>query len=181
MRMNYFNSGIFVFLMLFHFSAGAQQQYIIIGWNDLGMHCSNKDFSKLVILPPYNNIRAQVIRVGDDQNLPVIETTGFKVTYEIPGNTYSVGKTNFWDYEDKLFGQNLEPNIGLTGAGLSGDMSINENYFYVDGVPLTPYQDADLQHEDPYQLGLLRVYSGSGALLASTQPVIPVSKRNKLR
>jgi len=27
-------------------------EYIVIAWNDLGMHCSNKDFSKMAILPP---------------------------------------------------------------------------------------------------------------------------------
>ncbi|MBK7092875.1 MAG: hypothetical protein IPH59_14345 [bacterium] len=98
------------------------QSHIIIGWNDLGMHCSNQDFSKLVVLPPFNNVRAQVVRVGDATHLPVVETTGFHVTYEIPGNTYSIGKTNFWDWEDQIFGVNLAPNIELTGNGLSGTM-----------------------------------------------------------
>jgi hypothetical protein len=151
------------------------QDYIIIGWNDLGMHCSNKDFSTLVILPPYNNIMAQAIRVGDSTHLPVVMTTGFNVTYEIPNNTYSVGKTNFWDYEDQLFGVNLDPNIGLTGNGLTGNMSIVDNHFLVTGVPLTPYPDSDLIHEDPFQLGLLQLYDPGALLSASTQLVVPVS------
>lgn len=153
------------------------QEYIVIGWNDLGMHCCNKDFSTMAILPPYNNLRAQVVQVGDANSNPAVLTTGFNVSYEIPGNTYSVGKTNFWDYEDQLFGVNLEPNVGLTGAGLSGDMQVqaNENYFYVDGVPLTPYIDSDLQNEDPFQLALLTLSDGNGQTLASTQPVAPVS------
>jgi hypothetical protein len=151
------------------------QNYILIGWNDLGMHCGNKDFSTLVVLPPYNNIHAQAIQVGDANNPPVIVTTGFRVTYEIPGNTYSVGKTNFWDYEDQLFGVNLAPNIGLTGSGLSGEMSAIDDYFIVTGVPLTPYTDADLINEDPYQLGLLKLYTLAGDSLAYSQPVVPVS------
>ncbi|MFH2055623.1 MAG: dockerin type I repeat-containing protein [bacterium] len=151
------------------------QSHLIIGWNDLGMHCSNKDFSKLVVLPPYNNIRAQVIQVGDAENLPVVVTTDLQVTYEIPGNTYSVGKTNFWDYEDQLFGVSLPDNIGLTGEGLTGTMTAHENYFHVEGVPITPYVDADLVNEDPFQLGLLKVYDQSMQLLATTQPVVPVS------
>ena len=151
------------------------QDYIIIGWNDLGMHCSNKYYSTFVVLPPYNNIRAQVIQVGDSNHLPVVVTSDFQVTYEIPGNTYSVGKTDFWDYEDQLFGVNLPPNIGLTGVGLTGNMDTTENYYHVEGVPLTPYQDNDLLHEDPFQLGLLKLYNSSGQFLASTQPVIPVS------
>ncbi|MEW6050248.1 MAG: hypothetical protein AB1644_04200 [Candidatus Zixiibacteriota bacterium] len=153
----------------------AAQEYIIIGWNDLGMHCSNRDFSKLVVLPPFNNVRAQVIRVGDSLNLPAVMTANLRVTYEIPGNTCSVGKTNFWDFEDQIFGVNLPPNIGLTGSGLSGEMAPVENYFHVTGVPITPYTDADLANEDPFQLGLLTLYTNGGQMLATAPPVVPVS------
>ena len=27
-------------------------KYIVVAWNDLGMHCANKDFSNMAILPP---------------------------------------------------------------------------------------------------------------------------------
>ncbi|MCB2231707.1 hypothetical protein KQH82_13390 [bacterium] len=164
-----------VLLFLLVTTSISAQDYIIIGWNDLGMHCSNKDFSTLVILPPYNNVRAQVIRVGTDTTLPSVVTTGFRVSYDIPGNTYSVGKTNFWSWEDQIFGVNLPDNIGLTGAGLSGDMEAHENYFKVEGIPITPFVDADLINEDPFQLGLLQVYESESQLLASAQPVVPVS------
>lgn len=165
---------VFIFLMLLT-PLVYGENYIVLGWNDLGMHCSNRDFSTLVILPPYNNVRAQVIQVGDATHLPVVTTTGLSITYEIPGNTYSIGKTNFWDYEDQLFGVQLAPNIGLTGEGLTGSMHTVDNYFHVEGIPITPYTDADLVHEDPFQLGLLQVYDASQNLLASTQPVVPVS------
>jgi hypothetical protein len=150
-------------------------QYIVIGWNDLGMHCANKDFSKICVLPPYNNMKAEIIKVGNADNLPELMTTGYSVTYEVPGNTYSVGKTNFWSYEDQLFGVNLPDNIGLTGVGLSGNMGIIENNFHVEGIPVTPYTDANLITEDPFQLALLKAFDGQNNLLASTQPVIPVS------
>jgi hypothetical protein len=81
-------------LLLFLAAALSAEQYVLIGWNDLGMHCSNQDFSTFVVLPPFNNVRAQVIRVGDSLTPPAVVTTGLHVTYEIPGNTYSVGKTN---------------------------------------------------------------------------------------
>ena len=164
-----------VFCLLVLASSIVAQNYIIIGWNDLGMHCSNKDFSKLVVLPPFNNVRAQAIKIGDATHLPEIVTTGFHVTYEIPGNTYSVGKTNFWDWEDRIFGVNLAPNVGLTGNGLTGNMVINTNYFSASGVPITPYTDADLIHEDPFQLGLLKLYDAANQQLATAPPVVPVS------
>lgn len=150
-------------------------QYVVISWNDLGMHCANKDFHNLSILPPYNNVKSHVILRGTSTSLPQVITSGVTVTYEIPGNTYSVGKTNFWDYANQLFGVQLQPNIGLTGAGLSGSMAVSGNVFHVDGIPLTPYMDNNLVTENPFQLGLIKVYDLSNVELASTQPVIPVS------
>ncbi len=117
---------ILVFPFVFASSVG--DEYIIISWNDLGMHCSNKDFSKFAVLPPYNNLKAQVIKKGTATTLPEVVTTGVNVQYSIPGNTYSVGKTNFWSYSQQLFGVTLAPNIGLTGVGLTGVMLPNENY-----------------------------------------------------
>ncbi len=167
---------VFGLLNIFIFSQTVTaQDYIVIGWNDLGMHCCNQDFSTISILPPYNNIFAQVIQKGNASDPPHIITQNITVTYEIPGNTYSVGKTNFWDYEDKLFGVNLDPNMGLEGHGLSGNLDQQSDHFSAFGVPLTPYTDTDLQHEDAYQLGLIRVYDTGSNLLAETQPVIPVS------
>lgn len=151
------------------------QDYIIIGWNDLGMHCANQDFSTFVVLPPFNNIHAQVIRIGDAFNPPAIVTSNVHITYEIPGNTYSVGKTNFWDYEFQIFGVDLPPNIGLTGNGMTGNMTAVDNYFVVTGVPITPYTDSDLINEDPFQLGLLKLYDQAEQLLATAPPVVPVS------
>lgn len=150
-------------------------EYIVVGWNDLGMHCANQDFSKIVVLPPYNTLMAQVIKKGSDTSLPQVITNGISLTYEIPGNTYSVGKTNFWDYEDLLFGVDLPDNIGLTGAGLSGEMEVHENYFIIEGIPITPYTDDNLLTEDPYQLALLQVYDDLNVNIAFTEPVIPVS------
>jgi hypothetical protein len=149
--------------------------YIVIAWNDLGMHCANKYFGNMCILPPYNNQHVQVIKVGTISSLPQITTFGMKVTYEIPGNTYSVGKTDFWTYAPSLFGVTLPADTGLTGMGLSGTMNINGNYFYVEGIPVTPYSDLDLVNEHPFQLTLIKLYDAGNNLLASTQSVIPVS------
>ena len=80
--------------------------YIVLAWNDLGMHCYNRDFQDLAVLPPYNNLWAQVIKRGDP---PQIVTTGITVTYVFTDNTYSVGKSNFWTYAQQLFGVTLPP------------------------------------------------------------------------
>lgn len=159
-------------------SATISEEYIVLAWNDLGMHCANADFSDIVILPPYNNFNAQVIKRGNASlgNKPEVVSSGLDVKYSIPGNTYSVGKTNFWDYEDKLFGVNLPENIGLAGKGLSGSMDVpaGENFYHVEGVPITPFTDDDLINEDPYQLALVEVKM-NGVKIAETQNIMPVS------
>jgi len=154
-------------------------EYIVIAWNDLGMHCANQDFSNMAILPPYNNQKAHVILKGTTSSLPVVmpHSSGIYVTYEIPGNTYSVGKTNFWTYCQHLFGVDLPPNIGLTGFGLAGTMLNADtiNYHHVEGIPVTAFLDATPTTETPFQLTLIRAFSPGGVILASTQSVIPIS------
>ena len=162
-------------LLLTSFLNPPQDEYIVIGWNDLGMHCANQNFETLVILPPYNNLKAQAILKGNTEHPPQVITSGYTINYSVPGNTYSVGKTNFWDYEDVLFGVSLPDNIGLTGAGLTGSMNITGTHFAIEGIPVTPFQDDNLTTEDPYQLAFLELFDDNGLLLASTQPVIPVS------
>lgn len=154
------------------------QQYIVLAWNDLGMHCANLDFSNMCILPPYNNQKAQVILKGSAVTLPVIMTGsgGISVTYEIPGNTESATKTNFWNYSQQLFGVSLPPDMGLAGFGMSGSMLFSPGNFYLaEGIPVTAFPDATPTIPDPYQLTLIKAYSPDNQLLASTQSVIPVA------
>ena len=35
---------------------------VVTSWNDLGMHCYNRDFNDLAVLPPANTLWAQVVR-----------------------------------------------------------------------------------------------------------------------
>ena len=148
-------------------------EYIILAWNDLGMHCYNADFADLAVLPPFNTLWAQVLHVADP---PEVITSGITVSYHFPDNTYSVGKTNFWDYEDALFGVNLPPNVGLAGKGLSGEMDLDGDHFIAEGIPLTEYRDSNLVDPYPYQLATITVYdTASGTELASLPVVAPVS------
>ncbi len=58
-------------------------QVVVIAWNDLGMHCYNRDFQDLAVLPPFNTLWAQVIQVGDP---PQVITTGLTVEYSFADN-----------------------------------------------------------------------------------------------
>ncbi len=146
--------------------------YVVIGWNDLGMHCYDRDYSISAVLPPYNNLWAQVIKRGDP---PQVITSGITVEYNFPDNTYSVGKTNFWDYAQKLFGKNLAPNVGLAGKGMAGQMDVVGDHFVAEGVPVTEFSDSNLSVPDYFQMAKLTARGAGGAILASTDIVAPVS------
>jgi hypothetical protein len=49
-----------------------------LGWNNLGMHCMDSDYSVFSILPPYNTIEAQLIVGGK----LIKAGAGYTVTYE---------------------------------------------------------------------------------------------------
>jgi hypothetical protein len=161
------------------------RQYIVLSWNDLGMHCYNRDFNDLAVLPPANTLWAQVIKVG---NPPQVITTGVTVEYSFPTNTYSVGKSNFWSPNpnsgpnngvqnaEALFGVNLADNMGLAGNGLSGQMAREGDHFMAEWIPLTEYNDSDWASRDPYQLAQVVVKDASTqAELARETVVAPVS------
>ena len=170
---------LFSFALTILSSSGSLAQvsgdYVILVNNDLGMHCMNRDHGVLSILPPYNTLNAQVIERGDATRWPLILTTGVNLEYSIPGNTYSVGKTDFWDYDVALFGIDLPDNIGLTGNGLTGTFELSGYFFVADGIPVTPYTDAEPTVEDPYQQALVELKDPTGLVLATARPVVPVS------
>jgi len=70
----------------------------ILGWNNLGMHCMDSDYSVFSILPPYNTIESQLIVGGK----LVTNGSGYTVTYQAvvdPSgsiNTTAMGKGNYY-------------------------------------------------------------------------------------
>ncbi len=164
----------------------AAASYTVVGWNNLGMHCMDPDFSVMSLLPPYNTIHAQVIgpnglRITD----PV--AAGITVTYEAIAdstgsiNTTSQGKTNFWQYVLPLFGGSPPVDVGLTGVRMPGlgntpqpmTWDAASGWFVAEGIPLTPYDDA--MQKNAYPMMRLVVRTTGGVMLASTDIVLPVS------
>ncbi len=153
--------------------ASFQGNYVVIGWNDLGMHCINPSFAEIALLPPFNNLWAQVIQKGDP---PKIVTSGISLEYSIVNNTTVQGKTDFWQYAPQLFGVSLPLGIGLTGNGLSGKMQLVGDHFEATGIPVLPYDDK--MNWNPYQVATvtLRDNPGKGNKTGQTiQVVLPVS------
>ncbi len=156
--------------------------WTLIGWNDLGMHCMDGDYSIYTILPPFNNIHAQLI---DSSGHLVKSGSGVSVTYSAVAdaggsiNSTSAAKTNFWQFVNGLFGVSISPETGLTGNAMPGSgtgaMKFDPatNWFIADGIPLTPYDDAG--NTNYYSMMRLTARDSSGAVLATTDIVLPVS------
>lgn len=149
--------------------------HVLLSWNDLGMHCMNQYHANFSVLPPYNNLDAQLIRRGDSLGLPALVTQGVTVAYSFPGNTTSVAKTDFWTHVNALFGVTLPPDVGLTGLGLTGALTPAGALFRAEGIPLTPFLDASPTVETPYQMATVVARDLQGAELARSRPVAPVS------
>lgn len=143
----------------------------VLAYNDLGMHCMGQDNSEMMILPPFNNLHAQVVRRSGEE--PRIVTSGITVKYTIPSNTHSADKDNFWKFAPALLGATLPPDVGLTGNGLSGTMSpTGANDWAATGIPITPIDD--MGRENPYPLATVTVLQ-NGVEVGRTQAVVPVS------
>lgn len=144
---------------------------VVVGFNELGMHCMNRDFSKLMILPPFNTLRAQIIRRTAEE--PEIVSTGVRVNYKVVGNTTSADKTNFWQFAPQLLGLALRPNVGLTGSRLTGQLHATADGRYeATGLPVTPLMDNG--KENPYPVATITVKAGT-TVEAVTKAVVPVS------
>ena len=138
---------------------GASQAHTLVAWSELGMHCMDgKDYSIFAVLPPYNTVRAQLIKNGNSAQLV---TSGVTVTYEAVAdtagsiNTSSSDKTNFWTYASTLFLASLSMDVGLTGKAVqsatphSMDFNSNENVWEAVGIPTVPYDDNDATNAYP--------------------------------
>jgi len=158
--------------------------YTLVGWNDLGMHCMDADYSVFSILPPYNTIHAQLINPSGDL---VTNPSGFTVTYEAVAdpagsiNISSIGKTNFWNWVTQLFGASPAPDEGLAGSGMPGSVNTPQPmhfdsefvWFTGEGIPITPYDDAG--RKNYYPMMRLVARNSGGDILATTRIVLPVS------
>lgn len=176
---------------------------VIIAYNDLGMHCACPFGDYMILLPPWNTVRAQIIEKGSspvvsaddakyvveynmventDQSLnsdPAFQGWLDSMCYHFPGNPYACN----W--------QTGDPIVGLTGAGLYGHMEartdIGAGYWIVEGVPAFANPDPNGQmiflqgtpweeRRDPYlTMDVMVKDKNTGAELASTSTVVPVS------
>jgi hypothetical protein len=149
-----------------------KDEYVLLVWNDLGMHCLSDNDKYFVFLPPANTLNAQLFKRGDK---PVIITEGIKLEYEVEAPYRNPeNHVRFWDYADKIFGVKLEPGVGLAGKRVTGEFDVKGNHFAADLIPVTPYRDG-LPY-NPYPLFTIRaVDRETGRVLMETKAVGPNS------
>lgn len=162
----------------------------VLAFNDLGMHCMDRDFSISSILPPFNVVNAQVIKRSDSDGLPqLLEDSQIEVRYSAVKdrsgsiNSSSADKTGFWQHAVGLFGVDLPPGESLTGFYMPadhpqtpGEQALHYNtsmkWFSAEGIPITPIDDAG--QINPYPMLRISAYD-KGEFLGATDVVVPVS------
>ncbi len=172
--------------------APAATNWTVVGWNNLGMHCLDSDYSVFSILPPYNTINAQVIMSSNGYARIVTNSTSYAVTYHAIAdadnsiNMSSVGKGNFWTYVNPIFGLNPSPNVGLavqwpSSFSMPGVSNVpqamgfeaDQSWFVAYGIPIMAYDDTGKPNQ--YPMMRLTAKTTHGAALATADIVLPVS------
>lgn len=155
----------------------------LFAWNDLGMHCADSDYSIFTLLPPFNNLNAQLVVNGK-----LINTTNnpnYALTYEATPdssgsiNSSSINKTNFWDYDLPLFGTDLAPEVGLTGNPTASytpaPLTWNDTFKWYEatGIPIMPIDDN--MKDNYFPMVKVTAKDSSGKAIATSNAVLPVS------
>jgi len=152
----------------------AAAEYLLLPWNDLGMHCISDSDPWFVILPPANTLWAQLIRRGP---VPAIVTAGVRVSYAVEaGYEQPERHVQFWEFAQPNLGVELAPPVGLAGFGMAGEMRADpaRGAYIAAAVPVVPYPDAG--GYGPYPLFTLEARDETtGELLAVSRCVGPAS------
>ncbi|MBW2094580.1 MAG: cytochrome C [Deltaproteobacteria bacterium] len=149
-------------------------EYVLLAWNDLGMHCISDSDPWFVILPPGNTLEAVLIRRGET---PDLVSEGVELAYAVEdGYRNPAAHLGFWKYTESYFGKKIKENIGLHGNGLAGKFGYNNDRsaFIAEGIPVAPYKDDGSYN--PYPVFTVAAKDPeTGKVLATTRVVAPVS------
>ena len=148
-------------------------KYVLLAWNDLGMHCISDNSDYWSFLPPANTLWAQLIRRGPK---PQVISQGVEIHYEVEeGYRHPEKHVDFWKNAQKTYGADLETGIGLAGKGLAGSMDPHTHQAYIAKlIPVIPYRDDGTYN--PYPLFEITARDeNTGETLAATKVVAPTS------
>ncbi len=149
-----------------------EAEYVLLVWNDLGMHCISDNERYFSFLPPANTLNAQLFRRGPK---PEVVTGGVTLEYEVEtGFRNPENHSLLWDYDKELFGVDLPAGTGLAGNGVTGTMESQGGVFAAHFIPLMPYNDDGTYNPYPI-VTVTAMDQDSGNVLAVTRAVAPVS------
>lgn len=164
--------------------------------NNLGMHCVDRSFEVLSLLPPFNVVNAQVVGKDAGGNPVLLGPDRVYLRYSPitdgngSQNSTSIGKSDFWTHAKALYGADLKDGEGLTGLYMPAeappeappalDWKSGTGLFSAEGIPILPIDDAGQTHRYP----LMRVIAYDKANdrpLGSVDTVLPVSEETTCR
>lgn len=148
--------------------------YVLLAWNSLGMHSISDADGTFSLMPPANDLFAQLVKRGPT---PEVVTEGVVLSFRVePGFEKPAAQVGFWKDLPALFGRSLPDNIGLSGQGLSGVMQLKQagKSFVAEKVPVVPYPARG--GYQPYPSFTIEARDkGTNTLLAATRMVAPVA------
>ncbi len=162
---------IFCITLLLAFQGCAKRgdyDYRIMINYELGMHCTGFDFEYCCILPPYNSVQAQVVKVGIGKKMPRLldqydpkdptilidpdTDREFRLKYELVDNTFSEnGKLVYWKAP---FDMNRNGILGDPGE------SVANAYF----SHLYIYKDLEGSNPEKTSIDVQKLYIGGPKL-----------------
>ncbi len=150
-------------------------EYVLLAWNNLGMHCLSDSDPWWVILPPANDLHAQLIRRGET---PEVVTEDVVLAYGVEeGFAHPEKEVAFWRHARSNFAldKDLAEGVGLSGNRVTGEMKLDadKQMFAATLIPVVPYQNG---RYNPYPLFTVEARDAeSGRVLARTRAVAPTS------
>ena len=144
-----------------------KSEYVLLAWSDQGLRSMTDASRTWMLLPPGVTINAQLIRRGETPEVTVDKVT---LTYAIdPEFRNPAEQTDFWEHAAALYGRDVPKNSGLSGNGLTGTMTPEENGFTASLLPVIPYPAANTFM--PYPAVTITATNQAGAVLATTRVV----------
>ena len=198
MKKLHFLIALFVFFQLVPHNSYAGNA-VLLGWNNLGMHCMDSRYGEFAILPPYNTLDAQLIVNGKLVTTSSTPSANqYTITYEAIGdpithilNTTSKNKSDWATFAPTLFGLPTPylGDMGLAGCNMPG---IDSPYvlntpqplgfepakappksFQAEGIPITPYDDNG--NKNTYPMMRIVAKDSANTVIAQSDVVLPVS------
>ncbi len=149
-----------------------QNKYVLLVWNDLGMHCISDNEKYFSFLPPANTFNAQLFKRGEK---PQLITEDVILTYDIEeGNSKPEERSMFWEYSKQIFGMQVPIPKGLKGKTTNDTMDLHVNHFAAELFPVLPYREDQIYN--PFPIFNIKAFEKStGKVLIETKAVAPVS------